>query len=407
MKKGFTLIELLAVIVILAIIALIAVPIVINIINDSKKESLQRSIELYVDYAQKAITKHQMTHPGFNPKECTIEDKKLTCDGTEIEVEMKGQTPESGTITFNSNNKLYYDVELEGMEYILNSEGKQPPQPAPAKATGEDYRGYYADVDGDGNPDGIIYADLGANITYPQSGDWYNEKNNWGQGNGTYSYAKETNLNEYTVSSNTYKKNDGFGENKIIKLKKNKNKPRFYIMALEDFTTGSFEEGNSQGYSEGTYFWYNNAYGKMSTYADDTKTDFGKGYANTGKIIEIWNKNGEGTGSYTGATQDDHDIWKHIQGEYVKGWYIPSRGEWAAFGDYFKKRTENKLTHNYESGSYVANSGNYNSTFGLSSWYWSSSQFTADIAWNAYFGTGYLFYYNVYSNFFVRLGATF
>ena len=38
-KKGFTLIELLAVIVILAIIALIATPIVINIIEDSKKNS--------------------------------------------------------------------------------------------------------------------------------------------------------------------------------------------------------------------------------------------------------------------------------------------------------------------------------------------------------------------------------
>ena len=38
MKKGFTLIELLAVIVILAVIALIATPIVINIINNAKKE---------------------------------------------------------------------------------------------------------------------------------------------------------------------------------------------------------------------------------------------------------------------------------------------------------------------------------------------------------------------------------
>ena len=264
--RGFTLIELLAVIVILAIIALIATPIVLNIINDSKKESMQRSIDLYVDHVQKAITKYQMTHPDFNPKECTIEDKKLTCDGTEIQVEMKGQTPESGTITFNSNNKLYYDVELEGMEYILNSEGKQPPQPAPAKATGEDYRGYYADVDGDGTPDGIIYADLGANITYPQSGYWYNEKMNWGQNDGTYTYNKATgNLNEYTVSNNTYKKNEGFGENKIIKLKKNKNKPRFYIMALEDFTTESFEAGNGACWGSdcgvGTYYWYKNAYG--------------------------------------------------------------------------------------------------------------------------------------------------
>ena len=37
MKKGFTLIELLAVIVILAIIALIATPLILNVIDDSKK----------------------------------------------------------------------------------------------------------------------------------------------------------------------------------------------------------------------------------------------------------------------------------------------------------------------------------------------------------------------------------
>ena len=39
MKKGFTLIELLAVIVILAIIALIATPVILNIINDARKEA--------------------------------------------------------------------------------------------------------------------------------------------------------------------------------------------------------------------------------------------------------------------------------------------------------------------------------------------------------------------------------
>ena len=397
MKKGFTLIELLAVIVILAIIALIAVPIVVNIINDTKKESLQRSIDLYVDHVQKAITKYQMTHPGFNPKECTIEDKKLTCDGTPIEVEMKGQTPESGTITI-VDNKLYYDVELEGMEYILNSEGKQPPQPAPAKATGEDYRGYYADVDGDGEADGIIYADLGANIQYPQTGAFYNEKNNLGQGSGTYSYNKATgNLNEYTISNNTYKKNEGFGDNKIIKLKKDNNNPRFYVMSLEDFTTTDYQ----------TFYWYKNAFEKITEI--DTSTDFGKGYENTGKIIEIWNKNGTGAGSYEGATQDNQDIFKHIQEKYnsKEKWYVPSRGEWAAFADYLKKKTTNPLTHNYESGSYVANSGNYKSLYGLSDYYWLSSQCDLNGVWYADFDTGYMYIFTVNSNLSVRLGATF
>ena len=43
--KGFTLVELLAVIVILAIISLIATPILLNIIQDAKKQSNLRSVE--------------------------------------------------------------------------------------------------------------------------------------------------------------------------------------------------------------------------------------------------------------------------------------------------------------------------------------------------------------------------
>ncbi len=48
MKKGFTLIELLAVIVILAVIAIIAVPIIINIIDDARRNAAVRSADGYV-----------------------------------------------------------------------------------------------------------------------------------------------------------------------------------------------------------------------------------------------------------------------------------------------------------------------------------------------------------------------
>ncbi|MDO4963092.1 MAG: prepilin-type N-terminal cleavage/methylation domain-containing protein, partial [bacterium] len=60
-KNGFTLIELLAVIVILAIIALIAVPIIIDIIEDSKKEALKRSAENYLKAVELAIAKENLT----------------------------------------------------------------------------------------------------------------------------------------------------------------------------------------------------------------------------------------------------------------------------------------------------------------------------------------------------------
>ena len=62
MKNGFTLIELLAVIVILAIIALIATPIILGIINDARKESQERSIELYASAAKNAIAAYQLNN---------------------------------------------------------------------------------------------------------------------------------------------------------------------------------------------------------------------------------------------------------------------------------------------------------------------------------------------------------
>ncbi len=54
-NKGFTLVELLAVIVILALIALIATPIILNIINDAKKEAAKDSFYGYMDAIEKAI----------------------------------------------------------------------------------------------------------------------------------------------------------------------------------------------------------------------------------------------------------------------------------------------------------------------------------------------------------------
>ncbi len=64
-KKGFTLVELLAVVVILALIALIASPIILNIIENSRKSSFASSI----DGAMRAIENFYSVHyndEGFN-----------------------------------------------------------------------------------------------------------------------------------------------------------------------------------------------------------------------------------------------------------------------------------------------------------------------------------------------------
>ena len=87
MKKGFTFIELLAVIVILAIIALIATPIILGIINDARKESNEKSAELYASAVRNAIASYQLTHPTAPTSfsELDIEhDGNVVCEKEEL-----------------------------------------------------------------------------------------------------------------------------------------------------------------------------------------------------------------------------------------------------------------------------------------------------------------------------------
>ena len=137
MKRGFTLIELLAVIVILAIIALIAVPVVVNIINDSKKESINRSIDLYIDHVQKTITQEQLKNSKYNPDKCEIqkygdlkcfkgEEELTTSNGTKIlKVEMNGKKPSYGTIKINNNKISYENVLLENVYHHMDEAGQK------------------------------------------------------------------------------------------------------------------------------------------------------------------------------------------------------------------------------------------------------------------------------------------
>ena len=74
-NKGFTLIELLAVIVILAIIALIATPIVLGIINDSRKSADRETAKLMVSNFELAYNAAYMGKSGVEPSLTEIKDK--------------------------------------------------------------------------------------------------------------------------------------------------------------------------------------------------------------------------------------------------------------------------------------------------------------------------------------------
>ena len=146
------------------------------------------------------------------------------------------------------------------------------------------YVGYYADIDGDGTVDGIIYADLAIG----GSGTWNN--GSWSH----YEYAKITEgLKSYTVSSTSYTGFNSKWTKPVISLKKGSTGvDRFYVMALVPI-------GSS-------HYWYYNASGKLddNTVAYDTN-DFGQGRTNTETMVAEWNKGA--SGKY--GAQHTIDLW--------------------------------------------------------------------------------------------------
>ena len=125
MKKGFTLIELLAVIVILAIIALIATPIILGIIEDARKGSIEASANGYIDAVEYQIARDEIKG---------TETSSGVYDVSELEIDLDGEKPTSGTVTVQNGDiveatlvindkKVYYDGTIAKIAYedkILN-----------------------------------------------------------------------------------------------------------------------------------------------------------------------------------------------------------------------------------------------------------------------------------------------
>ena len=274
---------------------------------------------------------------------------------------------ENGLFTRAQNAANTWQMAEQNEQNAMNSlaswiDENIPKGPEPISET-ESYVGYYADIEGDGTVDGVIYADLAVGNT----GD-----GQWTDSSGNYTIPTKTNLKDYYIIQEEY--TDDFETKPVLAPVKgtSEKEDRFYVMALDDFDTS-------------THYWYKNANGKMSDYYKTTSGDFGKGKDNTDAMIKKWIS--ADNGGY--GAQDKNDMWGLIQEKVKDGWFVPSRGEWSAFAE------ELKIT-----GTNYVNCK-------LSDWYWSSSQLNTYSAYGAFFSNGYIISGYVYGSYYVRLSTTF
>ena len=102
-NKGFTLIELLAVIVILAIIALIATPIVLGIINDSRKSADRETAKLMVSNFELAYNAAYMAKGGVEPSLTDIKNK-FNMDGLQSDPNIPTTGDDAGKLVIVSKS---------------------------------------------------------------------------------------------------------------------------------------------------------------------------------------------------------------------------------------------------------------------------------------------------------------
>ena len=218
----------------------------------------------------------------------------------------------------------------------------------------------YADLDGDGIADGIIVADISKDSTDTKV--TYSENKNY----------KYTNADGSTA--------DGT----LITCTNNTGIPQYYVLSLADY----------DGYA---HYWYKEAYGKMSDYSKFTSKDFGKGKENTEKMIDRMKNHSDS--KYNGVdyeeptTGTNADVWNIIEDKVKEGWFVPSKEEWNTFMTNLKAQG---LT-----------TSNYQSSFGLHNYYWSSSQYDSDSAWTVSFSNVFVSANPVNITYGLRLCATF
>ncbi len=120
-EKGFTLIELLAVIVILAVIALIATPIVMNVLNQSRKKAAEDSAYGVIEAVKSYHAEKMLDETAVVSNSLTVE---WNTDGTvkspNETLKISGSKPQAGTVTIDGDTGIITVTDLKINGYTCN-----------------------------------------------------------------------------------------------------------------------------------------------------------------------------------------------------------------------------------------------------------------------------------------------
>lgn len=127
-KKGFTLIELLAVIVILAVIALITTPIILNVVEESRKNAAKDKTYGVIDAVKLAYAQEQMNEGASDNPTYTLDFSKA--DGKKVgntSVKISGDIPTEGKVFIDNGNitvKSDFKLKFGNYRCYINDKNK-------------------------------------------------------------------------------------------------------------------------------------------------------------------------------------------------------------------------------------------------------------------------------------------
>lgn len=350
-KRAISLIVLIITVIILGILATAVIMSLnnTNIINKAKDVVFKSDISNYREIYELYVTNKTLRDFDFDRSGLNVTHKNNPKKFEEIFGDsvpgdyIDGIKIVAGEFVYDTDDEKEKDL-LDEMGIASSvtpsdpSEPSNPSEPSTEVTISKDtsFVGYYADVDGNGTVDGIIFADLAVS----SSGTWSQRSTEY---NSSYSYtavSDKTTLKDYVVSKASYTATSSdntalkYGTHPVLKLASSTTgtEDRFYVMALSDVTNSSTTSDDFTWYSAAYTYKENESSsntGINNASSQVTSTDFKKGKTNTATMITKWNSAAYGTKN-AAQSNDYLDLW----GSITTGWFVPSKDEWTAFACY-------------------------------------------------------------------------